>query len=312
MTTRLSFRSRPAGGPVSPEPPPDQSAALLPRRHLVLLIHGYNNDEADSRLAYEGFARLQRKLADLPPETPVAGGRLVEVYWPGDADWGVVAPAFYMWSIARARETALALARTLRAAVTASGYKRIDIVSHSMGGRLVLEVLKALGDESAPSELYVGRIVFMAAAVPTFTLEPRGALRGGYDRHLSESALSLHSSDDTVLRYAFPLGQTLSGKGEGFFPTALGFEAWADPERPANLAQAPVTGAGHADYWGWKESSLAEAEIASRHVHDFLGFEEAGRRAVLPRVRRARATVETRRPGVGRVVPPRAVLGAAD
>lgn len=300
-TARLSFRERPAGGDVRTEPSDAEYRELTVRRRLVLLIHGYNNDLQDSEDAYRGFEALQRVLAGLDDDTPVAGGRLVQVYWPGDADWGKVSALFYPWSIKRAQQTAAALADTLARAARESGHKQLDIVAHSMGCRLTLELLKQL---RAQGDITVGRVVLMAGAVPTFLLDPRRdrqKLRAAFDAVLSDAGLSLYSPDDKVLAYAFPLGQTVA-PGEGFFPTALGHALWADAASPVNLAQSENPGAGHSDYWGWDQNPkpFACARVANTRVKDFLRFEQTGERASAQREISGRTMPDARQTGAVR------------
>jgi pimeloyl-ACP methyl ester carboxylesterase len=301
-TARLSFRQRPQGGEVKPEPSEPEYRALTGRRHLLLLIHGYNNDLKASEDAYRGFEALQRELAKLDDDTPVASGRLVQIYWPGDADWGVVSPLFYPWSIERARRTAAALADTLARAARESGHKQVDIVAHSMGCRLTLELLKELRSKN---DISVGRVVLMAGAVPTFMLEPRPdkqKLRDAIDTVLTDAGLSLYSSNDKVLAYAFPLGQTAAPGSEGFFPTALGHEFWADAVAPVKLTQQENPGADHSDYWGWnqKPPSLAYARAANTKLKEFLRFEQAGERAIAERGTVERETRDDRATGAAR------------
>jgi len=300
-TARLSFRDRPEGGGVKTDPSEAEYRQLTARRRLVLLIHGYNNDLRDSEDAYRGFEDMQRELAGLDDDTPVAGGRLVEVYWPGDADWGKVSALFYPFSIGRAQMTAAALADTLVRAARESGHKQVDIVAHSMGCRLTFELLKQLRGQG---DITVGRVVLMAGAVPTFLLDPRRdrqKLRAAYDTVLSDAGLSLYSPDDKVLAWAFPLGQTVV-PGEGFFPTALGHAFWADAAAPVNLSQTENPGAGHSDYWGWEQEpkALACGRAANARVKEFLRFEEAGARAAAERETFGRATAEARDTGTAR------------
>lgn len=297
-TARLSFRERPAGGDVKADPSEAEYRGLTVRRRLVLLIHGYNNDFKDSEDAYRGFENLQRELAGLDGDAPVAGGRLIEVYWPGDADWGKVSALFYPWSIKRAQQTAAALADTLARAARESGHKQVDIVAHSMGCRLTLELLKRLRTRG---DITVGRVVLMAGAVPTLLLDPhrdRQKLRAAFDAVLSDAGLSLFSPDDKVLAYAFPLGQTVA-PGEGFFPTALGHAFWADAAAPVNLAQTENPGASHSDYWGWDQNPkpLACARVANTRVKNFLRFEQAGERVSAQREISARTTPDARQSG---------------
>ncbi|MGE5241795.1 MAG: DUF726 domain-containing protein [Bacteroidota bacterium] len=303
-TARLSFRQLPAGGGLKTEPSPQEFLQLLIRRRLLLLIHGYNNNLKAGEEAYRGFEALQRELAGLDADMPVAGGRLMQIFWPGDADWGLVSPLFYPWSIVRAKETAAALADTLARAARESGHKQLDIVAHSMGCRLTLELLKQLRDKS---DITVGRVVLMAGAVPTFMLEPRPdkqKLRDAFDAVLAEAGLSLYSSSDKVLAYAFPIGQTAAPGPEGFFPTALGHGFWAEAEAPVKLTQQEDPGADHSDYWGWnqKPQALACARAANAKVKEFLRFEQAGERACAERETSERTTPDARATGATRTI----------
>lgn len=274
LNARLSFRRDPHGGDVGPgQTTPTDALTRFDR--VVLLIHGYNNDEPDAQIAYEGFDRLQRELGGIQEQQPVAGGRIVEVYWPGDANWGVCSFLYYMGSIAKALESARLLAEALRTAADARGFLNVDMVAHSMGCRLALEVLKQL--ELVPN-VRVGRMVFMAAAVATEMLEPEPdahGLRRAYDHVLADGAVSLYSRDDMVLAIAFPLGQTLAPGNEGFLPTAIGHALWSGVKVPPGLQHRQYNndGAGHSDYWGWRgQTRDKQGKFANAHIQTFLSL----------------------------------------
>ncbi len=275
---KLSYREDPVGGEVRDQPEiSGDVSALKEAKHLVLLIHGYNNDTKAAEKAYEGFHARQR---DLDKDKRYGIGRtFVEVYWPGDAAWGIVSFLFYMGSIKHAIQTAERLAGYLEK--NAANAIRIDIVAHSMGCRLASELLRALAIKAvAPS---IERIVYMAAAVPTFMLEQRNParrLRPSYNQVLRDGTRSLYSGSDMVLALAFPAGQSLAPGEEGLLPAALGHKQWIDATVPHNLDQRPNNGAGHGDYWGWNTDprNLARAEYAAKEVHDYLQFPSAGSR----------------------------------
>lgn len=275
----LSYREKAVGGEVSTQPKISDQGAIEQAQHLVLLIHGYNNDTEAAQKAYEGFHARQRDLD--------GGGRygigrvFAEVYWPGDAAWGIASFLFYMGSIKHAIQTAGRLADYL--ADNLSNTARIDIVAHSMGCRLAAELLRGL--ENRPTAPQIERTVFMAGAVPTFMLEHRNPprrLRPSYDRVLREGARSLYSGADTVLSFAFPAGQTLAPGAEGFLPTALGHEKWTGPTAPHNLDQEINQGAGHSDYWGWntKPKPLQCAIKAAQEVRNYLQLPSTGSREI--------------------------------
>jgi pimeloyl-ACP methyl ester carboxylesterase len=303
----LSYREEAVGGEVSALPKISDERAIIQAQHLVLLIHGYNNDTQAAKDAYEGFHARQR---DLDADARYGIGRtFVEVYWPGDAAWGFASFLFYMGSIKRAITTAVRLADYLTGNI--GNVVRIDIVAHSMGCRLATELLRALANQ--PITPQIERIVFMAGAVPTFMLEQRNPsrrLRPSYDQVLRDGARSLYSGSDMVLALAFPAGQSLAPGEEGFLPTALGHAKWADPTLPNNLDQQQNPGAGHSDYWGWntKPEPLQCANIAAQNVRSYLQFPSAGSRTMNERslventILEARE-IEAQREIIGRDIP---------
>jgi pimeloyl-ACP methyl ester carboxylesterase len=278
----LSLRQSDKGGELSDAPTANPENVLNLTWHLVLLIHGYNNDLQAGREAYEGFREVQRRLAGLEEHQQITDGQLVDIYWPGDANWGIASPLYYPWSIAKAKEAAAVLAESLKRAVAENGFKQIEIIAHSMGGRLTFELIKHLVLEVG---VRVRRVVFMAAAFPTFMLDPDDGnqLRAAYDAKVQEGSTSLFSPDDMVLALAFPLGQTIAGSGEGWFPTALGHNVWKSHLTPTNLAQHQIHGAGHSDYWGWNKETLDQAEEANQYVRAFLQFNPPGSRDIASR-----------------------------
>jgi len=299
----LSYREagHEAGGDVSAQPRISDEGILKQAQHLVLLIHGYNNDTQAAREAYEGFHARQRDLdAD---ERYGIGRTFVEVYWPGDAAWGIVSFLFYMGSIKHAMQTAERPADYLAKHV--GNTVRIDIVAHSMGCRLTTELLRAL--ENHPNAPQIERIVFMAGAIPTFMLEhryPSSRLRPSYDQVLREGARSLYSGADYVLALAFPAGQSLAPGTEGFLPTALGHQKWTDPTVPQNLDQEQNPGAGHSDYWGWntKPKPLRCANKAAQEVRSYLQLPSTGSRTMSERSLMENNVLEARSNGMQRKI----------
>lgn len=270
----LSLRSKPAGG--DPVPPrPEEISKLGAARRLLLLIHGYNNNQKDATLAYDGFEELQRCLADREDYAP--GEQVVRIFWPGDADWGLASVLFFMGAIGNAEESGRLLAEALETHAGGSPLW-VEVVAHSLGCRVTYEMLTAL---SAGSPVQVKRIVFYAAAVATFMLEP-GQEQGfdyAYYHRATEGLLSLYSGSDMVLSMAFPIGSSLAPGPQGVFPTALGHEHWASLHTPLSFYQSENRGAGHSDYWGWKKKTKeTEGKYANQKARDFLRFATAGMR----------------------------------
>lgn len=303
---RITFRTASEGGEVRLRPQIYPAGALTGRRRLVLLIHGFNNSEKEAREAYDGFCRLQRELGDLNPDQPVGDGNLVEVYWPGDVGWF---PAKnYEDSLERAikvgRLFAEAFARLLEDGVP----KAIDVVAHSMGCRLTLEVMRQLLLVGVP-DIRFRRMVFFAAAVPTFLLEGQERLRKGLDNSQAEGVLSLFSPDDWILDNAFPLGQW-DAQGEGWTngedewrnnTVALGVQRWVYHNAPAVLEQAQNYEAGHSDYWGRKkETRDRQGRLAGKEAMRFLQFTAAGSREQEDRLTVTRSVAPQRTAGLPR------------
>lgn len=273
----LSLREQDVGGGVRAEPTLSDPALFVSASHLVLLIHGYNNDRQAAADAYEGFHARQREFD--PDQRYALGCVFVDVYWPGDADWGIASFLFYMGSVKQAVLSAERLATFLSEQPSAG--VRIDIIAHSMGCRLSLELLRALDDLG--TGMRINRITFLAGAVPTFMLEqktPTAPLRKGYAATLQNNACSLYSGADKVLSIAFPLGQSLAPGEEGALPIALGHARWADENPFANLNQVENPDADHSDYWGWntKAKPLRCAQHAAQLIREHLQLPSGGAR----------------------------------
>lgn len=299
----VSYRKR---GSSAGQLPLDRQLRLASGSSLVLLVHGYNNDEEAATTAFTGFRSLQNELG------PVRA-RLLGVYWQGE-NW--TRALYYPAAVGKARRAAGLLAEDLRAAARGRGVLRVDVVAHSLGCRLSLELLREI--ESLPQPgLVVRRLAFMAAAVPVFMLQPpntpaRRPLRHALD-HRCDSLLSLFSPADWVLKFAFPIGQALAPGREGGFPTALGRRRWVGVHVPAapRLCQVKVKGSGHSDYWGWKPKTKEQARIANREVRGFLGIGGPAPRALRPRSTPVSEEAAPRAVGVREGSVPRTVAARA-
>lgn len=243
----LSVRSSPTGGDVLP-----QVAGSLGAygSQIVLLFHGYNDSLAVARQSYAAF------LQNFPgPGNPLHDQWQPAIHsclWPGDKAWGPFSFASYPLEIAAAKNSATVFANFL-ANLAVPGGATLDIyfIAHSLGNRLVLELLTALENLKASARLS-SQIQFkgfcsMAAAVPVAFAEPSGQLFRAAT--LSSTRRTLYSESDTVLHFAFPLGE--SAAGEGFFPTAIGRfgQPQSDFTAEAEMFISPGRGYNHGDYW---------------------------------------------------------------
>ena len=133
----LSMREAPEGGPVVACVGKWKNEQTRSQNELLVLVHGFNNNQYEAQQAYSGFRDLQKELV-----SGGAGGRqeelLGDAFWPGDADWAgpldwldfLVYPA----TIAGAKETANRLCAYL---LQRRDVLVLSFVGHSMGALLV-------------------------------------------------------------------------------------------------------------------------------------------------------------------------------
>jgi hypothetical protein len=256
----LSVRESPEGGnlrlEVACQPASPPSAA----RELVVLVHGFNNHMGEAAEAYQGFRSRQYPWAGVMPPAlePVLG----DFFWPGDADWvGLLDKADFLVYPTAVNTAPLAGQRLATYLASMPNLLSVDFVGHSLGCRVVLECMQAM--LGMPAHPHVRRVVLMAAAVPDYMVAPHGSLAQAVAK--AESVLVLHSTSDVVLHYAFPPGQTMAGAGEGFLPTALG--RFGPPAgMPGDVLDFPIEGAGHGDYWGYRDGDMSAEQDRIRGV----------------------------------------------
>jgi hypothetical protein len=279
VSNELTLRERSAGGSVR-----DAVRELTPpfaqgRRRVVLLVHGYNDTEDAARRSYDAFTD------DVDALGPGARALLADIgklYWPGDAGLGPLSLLSYPSEIAPATECAEKLAAYLRTLAGPGGTPtEFYFVCHSLGNRVILELLDRLAATPAPLG-QVTAVVLMAAAVPVDMVEDDGPLFPGAT--LPGKTLALYSRDDNVLRWAFPLGETAAG--EGLFPTAVG--RFGEPPGVWTERQE-LTGDDHSDYWGDPRSAARVARllgvVVAREIEAVAPAERALPAAVSPAVR---------------------------
>lgn len=262
----LKFQLRQAveGGDLLAEVRQESSRDPAGRREAVVLVHGFNNHEGEAGTAYFGFRNRQylRAFPTLIP--PALEEILADLFWPGDAAWGLfdlVDFLVYPAAVGTAREAAPRLARHLR---SMPNLLTVHFVGHSLGCRLVLETIADLARNGGP---HVGKVCLMAAAVPIFKVQEDGPLADAMT--YAEQVGILYSDNDPVLRYAFPPGQTLARGDEGFFPTALGLYGPV-PGVPGKLDPFHIGGARHGDYWG--NSQKPPSGLAADRIAEFFKF----------------------------------------
>jgi pimeloyl-ACP methyl ester carboxylesterase len=222
------------------------------RSKVVLFVHGYNNSAPDADTAYGRFLTdLMSASATTRFHLPAFG-----FYWPGDTHIKIISTIGYPFQIDPAIDSASRLFAFVSTLQGPGGTPiEINLVGHSLGCRLVLELVKQIAAGALPL-VVIRDIVLMAAAVPVSKVEDLDAL--GRAATFPRSSLVLFSDADLVLQLAFPLGETVAS--DAFFPTAVG--RFGQPSRiwtggARKMVHANQNGYAHGDYWPGEESAAA-------------------------------------------------------
>jgi pimeloyl-ACP methyl ester carboxylesterase len=258
----FQLRERGEGGKLLPSvqqsPVPDRYG----RTEALVLVHGFNNHYGEAGEAYYEFRRRQYERSAPQLVSPALEKVLVDLFWPGDADWGWLDFTdflVYPSSVATAKEAGPHLAEHLR---TMPNLRIVHFVGHSLGCRVALEAIEKLRQDGGP---IVGKVCLMAAAVPLMKVKSGGELADAIEH--AQQVVVLYSDDDWVLRDTFPPGETLAGD-EGSFPTALGLNG---PLGVAGRIEGfDIVDARHGDYWG--NSKQPATSIAADHVAEVFQF----------------------------------------
>lgn len=245
MTLFLDFRTAGVGGGILNEPrvlEGDGRVDPLEMRHLgqtlpaeriagrevVFVTHGFNVSRRDG---VHALARLERDL-NLPSAFVLVG-----VLWPGD--WWIPV-VNYPAEAGDAVQCGRLLAKFVNTSLSLAG--EVSLVSHSLGGRLVLEAVKRL---SRPAR----EVCVLAAAVDDDCLTgPQ------YDaaRKNAKRISVLASRGDLVLRLAYPAGDFFSdifSDDDNPARKALGYHGPRPRAEHVLHAQIPGREYGHGNYF---------------------------------------------------------------
>jgi pimeloyl-ACP methyl ester carboxylesterase len=218
-------------------------------RHLLILVHGFSNSASKAKDSYLlHFAGLEDHFR----RSRSAPDAIAFFHWPGDVG-GYLRHFAYSFDVPRAKKSAELLAKYLENFPGANklGALKISIVGHSLGCRLVLEMLvENLSKKFVQS---VDVVVLMAAAVPV-NLVASGVLK--FSVQSPRRVLKFYSPQDWILWAGFPIGQA------GAYPSErqLHGEAVGLRGNPPAIGVAMPTTNGHSDYWG--DRSIANRFIA--------------------------------------------------
>lgn len=205
MANTLSVREGPRGGSVAPSVVEQTPSPLALSGRLVILIHGFDNSPAKAASSYRAMkAALTWQL----PAGRVRGlGAVWEFFWPSDqSHWPLKRfIKSYRSSLGMAEQVGARLGEFLKRHHT----QQICLIGHSMGCRVALEALKFLDAEleGDTSGAYRRRVILLAAAVPVRQCTPGSASNRFGARRAAAYDHVLHSRNDRVLHYLFPLGQ---------------------------------------------------------------------------------------------------------
>jgi len=139
------------------------------------------------------------------------------------------------------------------------------MIGHSLGCRLILEALDVMA--SAATAAPVPAIMLMAAAVPVLHLQTGGLLRSAV--RYPDHRIALYSARDTVLRWAFPPGQTLARDG-GLRPEASGLngsprDCWTSRDQ---------TMLRHGEYWSNESTTPNIVRLFGKSTSHALPYSE--------------------------------------
>ncbi len=181
------------------------------------------------------------------------------VHWPGDFGPKLLSAPTYSFQIGRATKAGEILGDSLAGWSQGGGLREVVLVAHSLGSRVALETIRQLRRHKQAPEVL--GCVLMAGAVPEHEVvdqEYFARLEAAYGRPVE---VVMYSGHDWVLRFTFPLGQTLRTDQwtSPVLPRAIGLKGGpVDRWRAGNrLDMAPY---GHGDYW----KNRYTAEVVSR------------------------------------------------
>lgn len=201
---------------------------------LVVLIHGYQNDERKARKSY---GRFQARFGDAVPGGLGKAGAVWEFHWPGDHPLGAVSMTTYPVRVPVAILAGKALADDWLARLRRK--QDVYIVAHSLGCRVALEAVRTIRRQGASWPGARVRSVFMLApAVPVPQCEAAGPLGAPLAR---SSEHVFFSRSDWVLFGGFRPGQYLVGE----HGAAVGRRGEPAPR----WTSRNDTGLGHSGYW---------------------------------------------------------------
>jgi hypothetical protein len=226
MIYLLDFRANDVGGAVVPGVVVPalglgNEAQLRAESSIAFLVHGFNVNRSD------GKDSLLRFAANLPARSETA---YVAVLWPGD-HWSRAAS--YSFEGTDADDSARALTRYIGDVIRRG--TNLSFVSHSLGGRVVMETVKRLNQ----AHYNIRQVCLLAPAIDDFSLAHEATYLKAVPK--AQRVAVLASRGDRVLKYAYPAGDLLQAFAyfwRDTFGLALGYRG--PKERDGHAVPAQV------------------------------------------------------------------------
>lgn len=264
MKYLLSFRGSRRGGPVVPghleaDPNLGTLESLQLESSITILLHGFNVNYKEGRYSLLEFAKA------LPSTSSRA---VVATLWPGD-HWS--GPLNYSFEGRDADDSARELARFLSDVIRPAA--SIAFIGHSLGCRVAMETISHLVSGGRDSS----QVCLMAAAIDDDSLAAPGDYLAATNGVTRVAALS--SKEDTVLRFAYPVGDLFQAfvSADDTVGLALGYHG----SRPHKKSGTPVPQSvldtripksrkvGHGDYLPKKGNNSQRHRAAVRSAANF-------------------------------------------
>ena len=173
-----------AGGEVQRLDGFEDVAKVINDARVLLLVHGYNNEHEE---VLDAYRTVQENVGS---HLRAQYDHVLGYSWPG-GDYG------WEWTQAKSRANAVATRFWRLTEELSQSARSLDVMSHSLGARVVLKALKAVQAQTTPVRNYF----CLAAAVDNEALETGKEFTGS--RRGAESIFVLHSNKDKVLSIAY-------------------------------------------------------------------------------------------------------------
>ena len=168
----------------------DEFLKLISRRRLLMLVHGYNNEQEE---IYDAYSIVDEKIRiHLSDEYDDVVGYV----WPGGdskLDW---------WQAKRSANGVARRFRRLVAGLSGSAAS-LDLMSHSLGARVIFKAMKQA--EANNGKMPIRNYFCTAASVDDEVFEPGEEFHGAVDRFAQ--VYVFHSRRDRVLKLAYGIAE---------------------------------------------------------------------------------------------------------